>query len=549
MKKTVVVIISTVVLLFLAVFLLGEWWIESILGNIINRNANRAYEITYQSLDLHALFKGVTLKSAKITPLNVSDTVTVITGTVDHIELSGIKWRELIFANKAEIGELTLIQPEFEVLLVNRHHQDKKTESSGGFRDLFGDILTRGVVHNFRLERASVIARHKSDSILVASIMNYNLLATEIQTDSVQAKNMIPFKVGSIHSTLDSAFYQINEYTELRSGRFEYNALNSELRLNDISLRFTRDLIEVSDLVGEQVDLIQVEVKQLLFSQLDAHSSLYHDLDIRAGTVEIDGLVLRDFRDKNKLRPPDIEKPMFNGMVGSIPIPIKVDSIIIKDSDIHYTELPLNSTETGTISFTAVNGTIVNVTNIPLIQEQFQTFTVSVQANLNRDARISMNLDVPYQAERFKLHGLIEKFDIPILSSTLVPLTGVEIGSGTAHKFDLKMNAGRTESSNTLAFDYQDFSLEIIKEDQEDGKKGLLSLIANSAIRQKNMPDENHYQVPEYRSFRNIYRGPFNFMWGTIMDGMLYIFPTGITKILMGDPGKKAEKPQEKEKK
>jgi hypothetical protein len=354
---------------------------------------------------------------------------------------------------------------------------------------------------------------------------------------------MIPFKVGSIYSSLDSSYYQINEYTELKTGLFQYNAQNSELQLNDISLRFTRDLQEVSDILGKQIDLIQVEVKQLVFRQLDAHSSLYQDLDIRAGTVEIDGLVLNDFRDKNKPRPPDIEKPMFNGMVDSIPIPVKVDSIIIKDSGIHYSELAPNNPDIGTISFTAVNGTIVNVTNISQFQQRFKSFTASVEANLNQDAKLYMNLDIPYESERFDLHAVIEQFNLDILSPTLGPLAGFEVRSGTAHKFDLKMNAGTTEATNTLAFDYQDLGLEILKVDEgESDKHRLNTLIANSSMRNHNMPDQNNYQAPEYRTVRNIYRGPFKFMWETIKEGMLYIVPTGATGLLLGDPEKKSEK-------
>ena len=79
----------------------------------------------------------------------------------------------------------------------------------------------------------------------------------------------------------------------------------------------------------------------------------------------------------------------------------------------------------------------------------------------------------------------------------------------------------------------------------EHDKKGLVSLMANSAIRRHNLPDQGHYIVADYQSFRNIYRGPFNFMWESIKEGLLYIVPTGASGILLGDPEKKAEKAQE----
>ena len=109
------------------------------------------------------------------------------------------------------------------------------------------------------------------------------------------------------------------------------------------------------------------------------------------------------------------------------------------------------------------------------------------------------------------------------------------------------MNANRTQSSNTLVVDYDSLGLAVLKDHEHDYKKrGLVSSIANSAIRHTNLPDHKHYHVAEYDSYRNIYRGPFNFMWETAKEGMMFIVPTGATGLLVGNPEKKAKKKQEK---
>ena len=548
MKRTVKIILITGLLSVIGLLLVTEWVVESIFSDIINNNPDRAYDISYDDLDLHTFFKGVTFKSAKITPLHISDTTTTIHGTVEYIDISGIRWRELLFSKKANIRQLIFINPVFEISVVEVENSSKKKQSEKSMQVLFGDVLARGEIRSFKIENGSVEARQAVDSVLIAKVENLNLEAEDIETDSVQATRLIPFQVGSFHSSIDSAYILLNDHTTLRTGHIGFHERTSTFELNHLSLAFSRDRLEVSDIVGEQTDLIEADIKLLRISELDAQSNLYTDLDIRARSILIDGLVLKDLRDKNKVRPPDSEKPMFEGMVESIPIPFKIDSIIINNSSIFYSELAENKSKVGTAHFGGINGTIVGVTSIPEFQDQYQSFDANVEAVLNQNARVTVALEVPYERESFILHARIDPFHLGILNPTIMPLAGVEVTSGMAQKIDMKMNATRTQSENMLIVDYDSLGLAVLKDHDHDyKKKGIISSIANSSIRHTNLPDHKHYQSPEYTSYRNIYRGPFNFMWESAKEGMLYIVPTGAAGLLVGNPEKKAKKKQKKQ--
>ena len=192
----------------------------------------------------------------------------------------------------------------------------------------------------------------------------------------------------------------------------------------------------------------------------------------------------------------------------------------------------------------------MNITTIPEFKEEYKSFNASLSTNLNQGARMAIALEVLYEREVFNLHVTVGTFNLGDLNPTIIPLADMEVTSGIAHKIDFKMNAGKTEASNTLTVDYDSLGLTVLKDyGYAHNKRGLISSIANSAIRKTNMPDAKHYQVAEYQSFRNIYRGPFNFMWESAKEGMLYIIPTGATGLLVGNPEKKAEKKQKKEKK
>ena len=80
-----------------------------------------------------------------------------------------------------------------------------------------------------------------------------------------------------------------------------------------------------------------------------------------AGITTIDSLILVDVRDKNKPRPEEPIKPLFEGMVESIPFPIKLDSIKILNSTITYKEIPDGKSNPVVLNFQQVNGEILNL--------------------------------------------------------------------------------------------------------------------------------------------------------------------------------------------
>ena len=79
MKKFAIILISLVLILLISVYV-SQKWLENNLVSLINENPNRAYDITYENLDLNIFFKGFDLEIAHITPL--TDQGTLINGKV-----------------------------------------------------------------------------------------------------------------------------------------------------------------------------------------------------------------------------------------------------------------------------------------------------------------------------------------------------------------------------------------------------------------------------------------------------------------------------------
>ena len=539
MKKTAIWVLVVLGILFILMKGL-EWRIESKFEARLNSNPDRAYNITYSDFDLGTFFKGVTLDEVRIEPLNPGNG-TIITGQVDYATINGIVWRDLLFGKKLNLDEIAFEQPIFEVIL---SADTTKSTSGKGLQIMFGDIISRADLKNFRIQNGSIILRDPDSKDIKGQVKRLNILATEIETDSLKFKHLIPFQVGNLNVDIDSASFKPNDYTNISLGSFHYNLMDKEILLNDISLGYSIDWVEVSKRVGVQNDIIELNVKEIGIHKLEHSSNFYTQLDIEAQKVSIDELNIKLQRNKNISRPPDAVKPMFQGIINSIPMEILIDSIQISNSSVTYGELGANKSESGSLKFQEINGTITEVTNMPKEQINKGQLDATISASLIGKAGINIDLSVPYDKETFSLAVDVGEMDLTSLNPSLKPLAGVEMVTGQMSRIQFHMNAGPIQSQNKLVFDYSNLHVKLINEKSKDKskKKVLLSAIANTAIRANNMPAQGKYLFAQYQSQRNVNRSPINYIVQGLIHGFTRIVPGKAVQNIINKDDKKGKK-------
>jgi len=318
-------------------------------------------------------------------------------------------------------------------------------------------------------------------------------------------------------------------------GSFRYNLNEKELALNDLSLTFTKDWVKVSQQIGVQKDLVELRLKTLQIKKIEPSSSFFSQLDVIADKVIIDELEIAFRKNKNFERPPDSFKPMFRGLINSVPIEMTVDSILIKNSAITYSELGVKKSNSGSIDITDVNASIYGVTNMPKYQVQVGNAVMKAEAQLVGQTKLTTVLTIPYDEDAFTMTVNTTDMELVKLNSTTKPLAGVEILSGQLKKIDYTIQAYETTATNSLIFDYQNLDLSIVSEksDKKEKKKVVLTALANAAIHHDNMPDDEKYLTANYQTERNIYRSPIVFIIKSLTEGVTYIAPgKNVQKIL-----------------
>jgi len=520
-------------ILLRALFILGiffvvlkglEWVLEFNFQKRINSNPDRAYDLTYEDFDLHTFFKGVTLDNLRIEPLNKKEGATIITGDVEYANLKGLVWADLLFGKTLKIEEIAFVKPVFDITL----RTDTVKKSGGtGIQGMFGDILSRVDLHSFEIQNGSMLLKEANSDKTIGKINRLNVEANELQTDSLKLTNLIPFKLGSFKLEIDNIEYNLNDYTQLSLESIRYDLKKKYLSLKNLSMGYSIDWVDVSNKIGIQNDVIEIDVKEISIHDLEPSSRFYSHLDILAQKILIDSLDIKLQRNKNLQRPPDALKPMFNGMISAIPMPVELDSIQILNSTLTYTELGVNKDESGSIAIKNIDGVIRGFTNIPDKQNKIGHLNAKLTANLTGFALMDIGLSIPYQKERFQLSIAMGSMELNKFNPMLVPLAGVEIKSGELKKLNYKMNAGPKISKNELIFDYSDLHVQLIKEKENHKfkKRPIISMIAETAVKNNNYPEHHNYLTASYETERNKYRSPVNYIIQGMVKGVVRIVP------------------------
>lgn len=523
--------IAVAVIMILA----GGWFytnhlLRSNLIKLINKAPDRTYNFEFGSLSLNIFSGDVMLKDVQIVPL--TDTVgTLVTAQVTSAELNNVNITSLLAGRNLVIGRLTFIEPQFG-LDIRKKPDVSDEKRQGAMQKLFGDILSRGKISEFSILNGSMRAtKTEFGDQEYLLIENYNLFANDIITDSVQWNHQVPFKMGSFRTSMDSVVFRIDTSTVASTGLISYSSSSDEFLICNAAILNDRDLKSMSRAKKKQADIIEVSFDTLKISGIKAGNDFYGDLNVMSSKLEIIGLEFTDFRNKNLPRPADSEKPMFSKMVDAIPVGLEIDTILIRDAFIQYTELEKGRGRPGSLNLNNLN---VRITDLSTIEAKRKTeFRIDLSCALNGSGQVMSGITVPYGDDRFIMNLIIRDLDARSLTATVEPIMGIDVASGIIRNMNFTMNANSRMSNNYLVMQYEDLKITLNDPEMHKTHQGFLSHIANSAIRTNNLPDQKNYAVASYVTSRDMYRGPFNLIWNSLREGMMQIVPSGSAKMLM----------------
>lgn len=543
MMKKLTIICGSLLIIFFGGIIFLEHWVKNKFENSLNTNPNRKYDLTYEDLSLSLLKGKIELHQVIVKPLTRDSIPTIIEGSVEQANLDGIALFDFLRSKTISIQNLSFSNPEF--ILTHTSFQKEKVESAHPFQMLFRDIIGRGEIKNFSLSGGKAQLFQQNDSLQkIGSFEELEIQASGIETDSVQLDKAIPFKLEELKIGLRNLVYQLSEHQVFGFESYDFDFSKGQMDLQDISMHLNLDWYEQAKKEPDQKEIMEFDIGNISVRGLSEASQFGDSLIIIAESITLDSLDFKVGKDKNRPFPPQELKRDFSYLLEALTFPMKVDSLLVKNSRVNYSEIGNGHTLPGSIELSDIDALILNVSTIEEVERENSLY-ILVSAIFDGSGKLNLEVHENYFERQWEADITLENMDMTHLNQTVNNLAGISIVSGKLNKMHLNMEANANFSDNHFLMEYEDFKIEMLN--AEHHKKGVLSSLANLAVRKENKPGDKQYQELAYSTQRDQFKGPINLIWLSAKDGLMATIPSKTAQKLI--PHSKKDQGGKKDKK
>ena len=205
----------------------------------------------------------------------------------------------------------------------------------------------------------------------------------------------------------------------------------------------------------------------------------------------------------------------------------KIDTLLLNDSRVDYSEYNPASRRKGTLTFSQINGSILNVTNdsLSLVKNNFSNVKLtSLLMDRGRfDVAMRLNLNDP--SASFDYSGTLGNIDATILNSAIRPLSLIEINSGFIEKMIFSGHGNLSGVRGQLLCYYKDLKIKLLEMSDQSSRlktKGIASIYANILIIKDDNPSPGAPIRNSSFSFnRPLHSSFFNMLWKGFAEALL----------------------------
>ncbi|MEP7165606.1 MAG: hypothetical protein ABI741_12975 [Ferruginibacter sp.] len=352
------------------------------------------------------------------------------------------------------------------------------------------------------------------------TLTNVKFIATDIQKlySGTSIRNLVSRSNWALSADGFSFMSEDKRY-KMSVGNFDVNNVNSSMRISSFSVvpQVTEEAFSKS--LQYQEDLYNINFKGIEVKGIDTRLLITQKrLEAETATLQPE---IKAYNDRTVAPNPASKVGKYpHQLLKKIKLPLNIKKLIIKNGYVAYKEKGAISEQTGIVFFKNINGTISNVTNIKEVISKNNMLVLNARALFMGVSDLQTTWKLPLDTDNgdFNVSGVGGAFNVEALNSITEPLGMVSMRKGRVNKlsFDLTGNDMMAKGTSTLL--YEDLKIDLLKKDSTDTKKkGLMSLVANILVKDKN-PQNGEVRKNEVNEERVITKSFFYLVWRSIFS-------------------------------
>lgn len=320
---------------------------------------------------------------------------------------------------------------------------------------------------------------------------------------------------------------------------FQLNALNGAYQdasiglhwynagFNRLSRMFTLDSIRYSPTLSRdsfmvrqtrQIDYLNARSGAIIIGPLDIERYA-KDSTVHAGRVVIQDAVMTDYKDKRLPYVEGLVKPLPARMVKNIPMRLAVDTLLINNGRIEYTEMSVLTGRAGIVPVTRLTAKIFPIRNFDLHPGDSLRIHANGYLLDTMWMRLRVNESYTDSLEGFKFTFRMKPAALKQLNSILVPLASAKILSGTLDTMSMRAVGREYLAFGEMKMYYHNLRIRILKGGDEKKRSffnNLLNFLANTFV----VKNKNTSHTTAVFFIRDRNRSAINYLIKIAMSGI-----------------------------
>ncbi|MFN0176019.1 MAG: hypothetical protein ACKVU0_15315 [Saprospiraceae bacterium] len=264
---------------------------------------------------------------------------------------------------------------------------------------------------------------------------------------------------------------------------------------------------------------LKIRMKEILINKLDLFRAL-HKKELNMESVIVESARIDVYQNKNL--PLDRHKRMPHELFRSIKPYLNIDTILLRNSNILYTEY--HGIQEGQIEFEKVNGVVLNITNDTLKMSDATPARIDARAELMGAGLLDLSLQIPLLSPNFRCDysANLGKIDMTYLNRLVEDQNKFRVESGNAESMILNVHVRNGVAQGTLEATYDDLKISVLRK-KDGSKKKIISVVANIVLRGKNErgSENKPFKVANIYYRREPTDGILRFIWRSAQTGLM----------------------------
>lgn len=532
-----------------ATFYIGLRWkpiLKNTLENTVLNVSDSLYNVHFSDISINLFSGSVYLTGIEITPdssiyqrmiTNKTAPENIFSLKIKQLDIRKIKPFKVYFERNLDINNITISEPELIVTYTRLRDRNKTPIDRRTTYEKIKNTLKSAHLNTLFLKEVDFTYIDRSlKTPNITKLKRLSVLVTDILIDSLSqfdnsrffhAKNILAELNDFSYPTTDSLYY-------INIGKVSLCTQNKNLIIKTVDIIPRYEEMAFSNLFERQQDRYRIHFDSIKLEGIN-YPMLIDYRTIAAEKLSLNNGDISVFL--NRAKPKKLIDKGLNYphiALKKVNWDINADTVLIKKTNIRYSEYEPSTKSRGTISFNDFNGKLFNVTNdsSSLVKNRF--IYGNLQASLLGKGSLSVDirLDMLDKNGAFFYKGYLENMPMPAFNPVSKPLGKVIFSSGQIERLDFSVKGNLQGGGGMVKVIYKDLNVILLRQNKETKtfkRMGLVSIIANALIIKENNPAKGEKVRVSYPYYARSHDASFfNVMWKVVFIGFKETI--GITK-------------------